>query len=202
MREIRNYAEELVYWYLRLNGFFPIVDFVLHHKGGDTDVLAIRAPFTSEFVEGEPLKEDKLLVQMVQNAGCDFYEHFTCIIAEAKGGRRSVSRTKINKKFDLESLKYNLRRLGLFKESDIEPVARNLENNRWFRVPNFATIHKILFAESFVQKPDDKFSFISIDSVKDFINKRMKLGFKAKDWDKSNSNMIQNRIMGKCSHFS
>ena len=26
-----NFAEQLVYWYLRLNGFFPITNFVLHH---------------------------------------------------------------------------------------------------------------------------------------------------------------------------
>ena len=25
-----NFAEQLVYWYLRLNGYFPITNFVLH----------------------------------------------------------------------------------------------------------------------------------------------------------------------------
>ena len=29
-----NFAEELVYWYLRLNGFFPITNFVLHRDEG------------------------------------------------------------------------------------------------------------------------------------------------------------------------
>ena len=27
---MRNYGEELVYWYFRMNGFIPMADFVLH----------------------------------------------------------------------------------------------------------------------------------------------------------------------------
>lgn len=196
---MRNYAEEFVYWYLRLNGFFPIKDFVLHHKGGDTDILAIRAPFTSEYVKGKRLKEDKLLIQKIDSAGCDFYKFFVCVIAEAKGGKSSISRSEVNKKFDLETLKYNLRRSGLFKESDIDSIAENLEAKKCFTVSNFATVHKILFSHErqFVPKSDDKFSFVSLEAVRNFIEKRMGLDFKIRDWEKFDSNMIQSIILQK-----
>jgi len=194
---MNNYAEELTYWYLRLNGFFPIKDFVLHHKGGDTDVLAIKPPFASEYVKGERLKEDELLIDIISECGCDFHKIFVCIIAEVKGGKSSISRKRMDEKFDLESLRYNLRRLGLFKESQINSIAKNLQQGKWVAIPNYATIHKFLFAHSkqFIPKPDDKFSFISLEAVRNFIEERMQLDFKTKNWEKFNSILIQNIIL-------
>ncbi len=56
-----NYAETLAYWYLRLNGFFPLNRFVLHPPGGgprahaaDHDLLAVRPPGVYEDVGGQP----------------------------------------------------------------------------------------------------------------------------------------------------
>jgi len=43
-----NFGETLTYWYLRLNGFFPLANFVVHRgeqgnrPGGDVDFVAIR----------------------------------------------------------------------------------------------------------------------------------------------------------------
>jgi hypothetical protein len=47
--------EKVAYWYLRLNGFFQIENFVVHpeRRGGqrtDADLLAIRLPFRAERV--------------------------------------------------------------------------------------------------------------------------------------------------------
>jgi hypothetical protein len=45
-----NFSEQLAYWYLRLNGFFPLTNFVLHHHGtgerhsSDADIVAVRFP--------------------------------------------------------------------------------------------------------------------------------------------------------------
>jgi hypothetical protein len=56
---MRNYAEELVYWYLRLNGFFPLMNFVQHARGlkslhsVNRDVLALRFPYVVEEVGGQ-----------------------------------------------------------------------------------------------------------------------------------------------------
>lgn len=195
---MKNYAEELTYWYLRLNGFFPLGDFVLHHKGGDTDILAIRPPFACEYVRGRRLKEDELLIKTIKNAGCDFFGVSVSVIAEAKGGfgKASISRTTVKKKFDLESLSYNVRRLGLFKESEVDAISRNLEGKRGI-ILDRASVHKILFAHSrrFSPKPDDVFSFISLEAAKSFIEERMGLDFKITDWDKFDSNMIQDIIL-------
>jgi hypothetical protein len=48
-----NYGEELAYWYLRLNGFFPISNFVVHRSldvpnTSDVDVVAVRPPHVFE----------------------------------------------------------------------------------------------------------------------------------------------------------
>lgn len=58
MYKVLNYGEELVYWYLRLNGFFLLDNFVLHQsssdegKTSDTDILAVRFPYVTEKIGG------------------------------------------------------------------------------------------------------------------------------------------------------
>lgn len=58
-----NFAEGLVYWYLRLNGFFPITNFVLHqneeHRTSDADIVAVRFPHVSEPIGGQPEDWDR-----------------------------------------------------------------------------------------------------------------------------------------------
>jgi hypothetical protein len=55
---MRNFAEELAYWYFRLNGFLIINDFVLHHQdldinqNADCDLVCVRLPHTHEFIGG------------------------------------------------------------------------------------------------------------------------------------------------------
>jgi hypothetical protein len=56
-----NYGETLTYWYLRLNGFIPMRNFVLHRANiegqaaADTDLLAVRFPHVYEEIGGNPL---------------------------------------------------------------------------------------------------------------------------------------------------
>lgn len=59
-----NYGETVAYWYLRLNGFFPLTRFVLHRNeetiahSADCDLLAIRMPHTYEVVGGNKIDWD------------------------------------------------------------------------------------------------------------------------------------------------
>jgi hypothetical protein len=58
-----NYAEALGHWYLRLNGFFLLQNFVLHDYNeerctADADLLGVRMPFISEPVGGQPVDWD------------------------------------------------------------------------------------------------------------------------------------------------
>lgn len=61
-----NFAEELAYWYLRLNGFFLLQNFILHHLGegpqrgtADSDLLAIRFPYVYEQIGGREQDWDR-----------------------------------------------------------------------------------------------------------------------------------------------
>lgn len=192
---MRNYAEEFAYWYLRLNGFFIITDFVLHSKHGDMDVLAVRPPYATEYVKGKRLEEDEKLVELVKQSKGDLRKQFTAFIAEVKGGRTKISSKGIAEKFDLESLKYILRRIGLFDYEYADAFAEDLLNSKWLTIDG-TSIHKVLFAYESVFEPSetDCFSFVSIEQTVKFIEQRMGLNFKNRDWHLFDSNLIQQMI--------
>ena len=69
-----NYGERLVYWYLRLQGFCLVENFVLHRRtiddkdihSADADLLAIRLSGSCEEIDGERLEPDPWLEQELQ----------------------------------------------------------------------------------------------------------------------------------------
>jgi hypothetical protein len=173
-----------------------ITNFVLHNKHGDTDIIGIRAPHASEFVKGNRLEEDKVLLDLFAKSGCSLYQDFSCVIAEVKGGKTNISSREIHEKFDLETLNYALNRIGLIKLEQIDNAARDFEKRKVLVVKNHFSIHKILFAhtDSFNPKDDDRFSFLSIEQVIKFLENRMSLNFKIRDWTLFDSNVIQQMI--------
>jgi hypothetical protein len=55
---MNNYGEAWAYWYLRLNGFFPLGNFVVHKDSvvrhrADVDLLGVRPPHVFEEVGGQ-----------------------------------------------------------------------------------------------------------------------------------------------------
>jgi len=63
---MNNFAEELTYWYFRLNGFFLLTNYVLHDVGqgqqrgtADADLLVIRFPYVYEEIGGQSKDWDK-----------------------------------------------------------------------------------------------------------------------------------------------
>jgi hypothetical protein len=123
-----NFAEQLAYWYLRLNGFIPLTNFVLHsesqdvdskrHRTSEADLLAVRFPHVREVVGGLPEDWDR---QRFDDWGIDF-NRTVGLIVEVKSGRWSDR--------DLRSRQWHIsrgvQRLGMFTEGVAEEVFRDL----------------------------------------------------------------------------
>ena len=120
-----NYGEELGYWYLRLNGFFPITNFVFHSLSSETrkarynadaDLLAIRPPNVSEVLMEETLKwDDKIISDHDQSK-------FVFVYCEVKTGEYDAS-----KLFAEERIQYAKKRFGLSADySSVERVFKTI----------------------------------------------------------------------------
>ena len=121
-------VEHLAQWYLRLNGFMTINDFVLHpnHKSQsqrtDADIFGVRFPLRKEldFEDDEPFRSMRK-------------PHF--IIAEITQGE-----CKLNgpwTKPERENMQYVLQALGAFDPKDLDGIARSLYEKYYFDVPDF-----------------------------------------------------------------
>ncbi|MFT9598570.1 hypothetical protein, partial [Mesobacillus sp.] len=108
---MKNYGEELAYWYLRLNGFFVIDNFVYHrtenNRNGDADLIALRLPYVKEPIGGNLGDWDKRLFSHLEE-----YDVLAVLCEVKTGHRANLSRTFENRK-----VKYALNRVGF---SDIE----------------------------------------------------------------------------------
>ncbi len=170
-----NYGEEISYWYFRLNGFFPLVNFVVHRTkkikySTDIDLLAVRFPNVYEVVGGQPDDWDsKLFNQFDKDA-------ILGVLCEVKTGNYDVKSF-----FKVESLKYTLPRFG-FKPT-LEEHAKKLEKLKM--VTLFHNNQKYQIAKILVsnKKNQDKVGYIhlQIANIEEFISDRIKR-YKAKKW--------------------
>lgn len=115
-----NKFEQLALWYLRLNGYLTVPNFVLHpdtpgSERTDADLLAVRFAYSRE-VSGIPMTCDETLVR--QDGKIDF------IIAEVKSGECRLNGPWINPK--PQNMQYVLRWLGMIPESEVQQVASEL----------------------------------------------------------------------------
>lgn len=133
-----NYGERLASWYLRLNGFIPMPDFVLHRlapsdtpdnsaaHNADVDLLAVRFPYVHEEIGGQPDDWDlKHLRDLLLSEGED-RPRPSAVIAEVKTGESSPWP-------DQGRLERSIRRLGLFPAQQARQVAAALMPDRQSR---------------------------------------------------------------------
>ena len=113
-------AEQLAYWYLRLNGFLTIQNFIVHPDTGsgqrtDADILGVRFPHRAE-LKPNPMVDDEPFVQ--------FKDRPYIIIAEVKRSMCSLNGpwTKPEK----ENLQRVLRAIGAFPENQVEIAAKDI----------------------------------------------------------------------------
>ena len=150
-----NYGEELAYWYLRLNGFFPITNFVLHSikntnqkpYNADTDILAIRPPNAGEEIRETKLMDDEKIVEGGEESKYIF------VYCEVKTGKYKAS-DLFPKKRD----EYVLKRFGLQNVPDKD---------------GDVVFKKILIAKE-NKGVDGEAIFIGLDYVISFIKERFR----------------------------
>lgn len=105
-----NYGEELAYWYLRLNGFFLLENFVIHRTeeikySSDIDLLAVRLSFVYEEVGGQLDDWDEKLLNNLDAS------KIIGILCEVKTGKY-----KEKKLFKRQYIEYALNRFGVIPD--------------------------------------------------------------------------------------
>lgn len=119
-------AEQLTYWYLRLNGFLTIQNFIVHPDFGseqrtDADILGVRFPYRFE-LKPKTMVDDVPFTQVTDKP--------FIVMAEVK-----TSVCNLNgpwKEPQKENLQQVLRAVGAFPESDIETVAKTIYTSGTF----------------------------------------------------------------------
>lgn len=114
---MQNFGETLTYWYLRLNGFFPLPDLVVHGRHhADTDLLAVRLPFVYEDVGG---REEDLDLRFRRSwgdqDGMELPGRTVGLIVQVKTGeiKPAQVRQAVSRAFSENRLKHAVQRLGL-----------------------------------------------------------------------------------------
>jgi hypothetical protein len=128
---MENYAEELAYWYLRLNGFFLIENFVIHKEPkefegikhrSDADLLAVRFPNVIEKIGEEALRPDDEF--LLRNFDCG---KTLGLIIEVKSGEDWKN---LNIFEDKKRMKYALNRFGFIPPEKVDKLSSDLN---WMR---------------------------------------------------------------------
>ena len=120
-----NKFEQLALWYLRLNGYLTVSNFILHpdtpgSERTDADILGVRFPNSTEVAGAKMMERDSDLMR--QDGKIDF------LIAEVKAGRCRLNGPWTDKR--LESIHYVIRWLGMVSESEVAEIAREIYTNK------------------------------------------------------------------------
>ena len=113
-----NHSEWIAYWYLRLNGFFLLHNFVVHRippqtNSTEIDLLAIRPPHVFEEIGGQDDDWDDLLITPEER------QRFIAIICEVKRG----DAYRVNTVFREREIIYALNRFGILDRDQVQQVA-------------------------------------------------------------------------------
>jgi len=133
-----NYGESLAYWYLRLNGFFPITNFVMHKfedfdYRGDCDILAVRFPYVFEKIGGKKSDWDSKLFEKLEYR----HEQPLCIglIVQVKTGYAGPS--ELNNFFTEKKIEYALKRIGFMSTDNIINLVQQFHNRATIKEDGF-----------------------------------------------------------------
>jgi hypothetical protein len=151
-----NFGEALTTWYLRLNGFFPLPNFVLHQgevvgRSGDCDIIAVRLPGVFEEIGGQPADWD---IALMEQAGLSFAEDTIGVVVEVKTGyvaNPGQLPYRIRDAFREEKLRYAVPRLGIWNAQYVyERVIPVLAGSPFFAEPSPSGAGRLAVAKLFV----------------------------------------------------
>lgn len=159
-----NYGEDLAYWYLRLNGFFPISNFVVHRSAkvahdADVDVLAIRPAHVYEEVGGRGDDWDPYLTARLP------FDRLLGVLCEVKTGTFEKGAL-----FRENHVAYTLPRLGLVSDADCEKIARELVIEASVKLPDGGHIAKLFISQEPTEGP---YLNRTLADIRQFLNSRV-----------------------------
>ncbi len=171
-----NYGEVLTYWYLRLNGFFPITNFVLHdvHQrenrkySGDCDILAVRFPFVSEKIRGKYLDWDQ---DFFRDLGLTS-DRAIGLIVQVKTGQ--FDQMDLLKSFSKETLAYAIKRIGLVAESEVPSLVAELNDCAKLSKDDFLLAKLAVIGRPLNDSNERPFIIKEIHEIDEFIRDRIK----------------------------
>jgi hypothetical protein len=115
-------SEDLAIWYLRLNGFFTIKNFVVHPEKGpsqktEIDALAIRLPHRAEGLTDDDEMVDDSIILSISNDD----KNPLLLIAEVKKGKCEINETWENR--EKENMERFLKAIGCTPKENNQIVA-------------------------------------------------------------------------------
>jgi hypothetical protein len=142
-----NLGETIAYWYFRLNGFFPLGNFVVHRHGhiqsdAETDLLAIRFPHVSEPIGGRPVDWDN---EQFDEWQLCHRENIVCVLCEVKAGYHEGD--NVAAAFSNQRIYRSLLRFGVFPEHNLYEIVPQLVDAATLPVRN-VTFAKVLMVGS------------------------------------------------------
>ncbi len=177
----RNYGETLSYWYLRLNGFFPLPNFVVHQgnritRTADCDFLAIRFPHVFEEIGGQGEDWDS---EFFETIGIPYDQNIIALIVEVKTGYEQNPNSlviSLSGSFSKERLSYGIKRFGFWSPEKVDEIVKNhLEKSPSFHDNNNGIYVAKLLISTYYPKSRKMppCHFLGLDYVDHFIRERM-----------------------------
>ena len=182
-----NYGERIAYWYLRLNGFFLVENFV-HHRNrhrqpSDSDLLAIRLRHSSSLIDGGPgqfaldhLWHDRFCVNLTTSN--------VAVIVQVKAGHGGGDSARA---FERSRLTDAVRFIGQWNAQEVPPIVDALRRGPDLEVDDW-TVVKLLIGMTQL----DTAHFLSLaDEATTFVRHRMQYARKRSDWVYFPDDLIQ-----------
>ncbi|WP_201982456.1 hypothetical protein [Hymenobacter rubidus] len=189
---MKNFAEEIAYWYFRLNGFFLIENYVSHHSENlsgtgqrtnhaDNDLLGIRP---SNVKEGVGIRSNsdlcERLEQLLNGSNCTLIG----IICEVKGAENWAGQISGSR------LPSCVRRLGIIADDILRECELALGETHLFNF-NGVGLYKI-FAGMASSTPPDGWFPITIEQMLAFVETRLaNYDEKTRAWNHYDSPLMQ-----------